>query len=408
MKRALIKQMVNEWNSNIWLTLEMAIVAFALWILFSVTWLSIYGILEPRGFTPDGVYQLSVRSIDEDSPYYLPEYARNYYQDRDELVRRLKENPNVEYVSLYNNMMPYNLNFSGNILQIEGEPDSVQYYANCRKAQPEIIKLLDIKSETGKTPDELMAMLERGEVLLSTNVAYEEKYGSVKNLIGKKISFYDIETPVRVGDIIQNVRRTDFEPRYEGMILYTFDPNKPTWGNIAIKVKAGKEKAFEEDFKADRSLTHLRNIYLADLQKLTDLGDSVHAPEKVDTRVRLGVSLFLLITVFLGLLGSFWFRVQQRVSEIAIRKTFGANNKDLFRRIIGEGMVLLTAGLLITSACVWPFISKITDIIGEKWYTLLATEAVTAGVMALGILLSLWYPAWRAMHIEPAIAIKAE
>lgn len=408
MKRALLNQMLSEWRINIWLIIEMAVVVLAIWAMLSVTWMESKGILEPRGFTPDNVYVMEVRTLNVNSPDYREEYNSNYIQDRDELIRRLKENPNVEYVSLHRNMLPYNFNFMGNVLQIEGEPDSVGYYANCRKAQPEIIKILDIKSTTGKTQDELIAMLERGEVLLSPNKSYEEKYGDVKNLIGKKISFYDQETPARVGDIIQNVRRTDFEPRQEGMVLYSFDPNKPAWGDIVLKVKSGRGNAFEEDFKNDRSMTRLRNLFLNDMQRLTDLGEIVNTPQKVDNRLRIGISAFLLATIFLGLLGSFWFRVQQRTSEIAIRKTFGAKESDLFRRIIGEGMILLTLGTLLTSAFVWPFIRKFTEISGEEWYTFLAIEAITMGIMAIGIVISLWYPAWRAMRIEPAIAIKEE
>ena len=192
------------------------------------------------------------------------------------------------------------------------------------------------------------------------------------------------------------------------MVLYSYDPNKPEWGEIAVKVKPGRGKEFEKDFKTDRSMTRLRNLFLNDLQSLTELGEVVNTPQKVDNRLRIGISAFLLATIFLGLLGSFWFRVQQRTSEIAIRKTFGATDKDLFRRIIGEGMVLLLAGVVFTSLCVWPFIRKITEMTGEEWYTFLAIEAATTGLMALGIVLSLWYPAWRAMKIEPAIAVKEE
>ncbi|MCH5235666.1 MAG: FtsX-like permease family protein [Muribaculaceae bacterium] len=408
MKRALIKQMTSEWRINVWLVLEMAVVALAIWAMLSVTWMESKGILESRGFSPEDVYSIEVRNLNINSPDYRKEYESNYIQDREELMKRLKDNPNVDYVSLHNNVLPYNFNFMGNIMNIEGAPDSVEYYANCRKAEPDIIKILDIKSTTGKTQEELVAMLERGEVLLSPNKMYEEKFGDVKELIGKKISFYDLETPARVGDIVENVRRTDYEPRNEGMVLYSYDPNKPDWGNIALKVKPGRGKAFEEDFKTDRSMTRLRNVFLTDLQRLTDLGEVVNTPQKIDNRLRVGISAFLLITIFLGLLGSFWFRVQQRISEIAIRKTFGATDKDLFRRIIGEGLLLLLAGLLFTSACVWPFIGEIVEITGEEWYAFLAVEAVTAGLMAVGIILSLWYPAYRAMKIEPAIAVKEE
>ena len=138
------------------------------------------------------------------------------------------------------------------------------------------------------------------------------------------------------------------------------------------------------------------------------MGNSYERKFRIDIRLKIGMGCFLIVTIFLGLLGSFWFRVQQRVSEIAIRKTFGATDKDLFRRIIGEGMILLIASFLLTSACVWPFVKKFMELANVKWGTLVATEGIALGVLVIGIVLSLWYPAWRAMKIEPAIAVKEE
>lgn len=409
MKRALVKQILNEWKTNIWLVMELAIVTLAIWAILSTLWIQNQGIIQPRGFDPTDVYCISVRSINPKSPYYLPEYKDNYFIDRDELINRLKQNPNVEYVSLEQNMMPYNYSYMGNVITIEGKPDSINFGGNFRVAQPDIIKILDIKSRTGKTSEQLIAMLERGEVLIATSESFEEKNGATKDLIGKNVFLFGREeNKVKVGDWIYEVRRSDYEAARGGMVLLPFDKYPYKYGDITLKVKSGKAKEFENDFKNDRSLTHLRNVYLADLQKLTDIGDNIHRVNETNIRINLGVSFFLLVTVFLGLLGSFWYRVQQRVSEIAVRKTFGARDSDLFRRIIGEGMILLIVSLLLVSACVWPFIHRIADYLGEEWYTFLAIEAITAGLMVIGIVLSLWYPAWRAMKIEPAIAVKEE
>ena len=408
MKRALIKQILHEWKSNIWLVVELAVVALAIWAILTTLWIQNKGFFEPRGFDPEDVYSLSVRSIKPSSPYYLPEYEDNYFIDRDELIQRLKQNPNVEAVSLHENMLPYNYNYMGNVMEIEGEPDSLVFSGNVRVANPDIVKILGIKSLTGKTPEQLTAMLERGEVLIAPEESYEKKVAPTTSLIGKNVFLFDKSKKTKVGDVIQEVRRSDYEASRGGMVLMTFETYPYKYGDVVLKVKPGKGKDFEADFRKDPSLSHLRNIYLTDLQKLTDIGESLHRSNEINIRLNLGVSFFLLVTIFLGLLGSFWFRVQQRVSEIAIRKTFGATDRDLFRRIIGEGLVLLLTALVIISACVWPFIKEITDFIYDEWYTVLAMEGITAGVIAIGIILSLWYPAWRAMKIEPAIAVKEE
>ena len=50
---------------------------------------------------------------------------------------------------------------------------------------------------------------------------------------------------------------------------------------------------------------------------------------------------FLLLNIFLGLLGTFWFRTQQRRGEIALMKSFGGTNKSVYMRLLSEGIIIL-------------------------------------------------------------------
>ena len=409
MKRALLSQMVREWRTNIWLVVELALVTLAVWAIMSALWFECRGLFQPLGFNPEGVYSLTVQSVSKASPRYFKEYKSNYYEDRNELIRRLRRNPNVEHVSLHNNFAPYELNYTGDFLIFDGYPDSISYYGNSRKAEPDIIKLMDIKSLTGKSSEELTAMLERGEILISPNRPFEESGVLITDLIGKKARIYDNpDETLIIGDVVERVKRSNYEYDEKGVIIHPFGNNLKRWGNIVLKVKPGKEKQFEQDFKTDKSLSQLRNVYFTELKSLKSKGENLNRGTEINIRVMIGISFFLFVTIFLGLLGSFWFRVQQRISEIAIRKTFGATDNDLFRRIIGEGMILLLAGLFLASASVWPFIRKITESTGEKWWLFLVIEGITSGAMAIGVIVSLWYPAWRGMRIQPAIAVKEE
>lgn len=407
MKRALLSQMAHEWKNNIWLIIELAVVTLAIWAIMTLLWVQCKGIIQPLGFDPENVYTLDVKSVPSTSPYFLKEYEDKYYEDRNELIRRLRNNPNVEAVSLHNNFAPFEFNYSGNYFTVEGWPDSIGYGGNVREAEPDIIKVLDIKSTTGKTQEQLIAMLKRGEVLISHNEGLEEQIGSLEKLVGKKLYPYQKEEGRRIGDIVERVRRSEYEYDTRGVLIMPIEAESE-WGNVILKLKSGKEDAFINDFNTDPSLSHLRNVYLSNLKSLVKKGEALDRETEINIRLMVGISFFLLITIFLGLLGSFWFRVQQRISEIAIRKSFGATDAILFRRIMGEGLILLLISLLTVSAFVWPFVNKISDYLGEKWWVLLAMEGIVNGVMALGIIISLWYPAWRAMKIEPAIAVKEE
>ena len=113
------------------------------------------------------------------------------------------------------------------------------------------------------------------------------------------------------------------------------------------------------------------------------------------------------------MLGTFWFRVQQRVQEIAIRKVCGATRKAVFGRIIGEGMILLAFATLLTGVIFWVVfkfanLESLNVFSTQETDVIVKCEIATMVIVCIGIILSLWWPAGKAMKIEPAIAIKDE
>lgn len=404
--------MRKEWRDNVWLIIELTIVIIAIWVICAVLYAYIQGLFVPKGFNPNDVYTLTNNSVPKASDDYIDGLeTEDYYGDFKILLNNLRKNPNVEEVAVHWNGVPYNYNFSGQQLHLADEIDTIGYYGNVRTVTPEYIKVMGITSKTGATEEQLIEMLRNGNVLISDdNVEWEEAGLDVYSLKGKKVILSkDSANVMRVGDIIQKVRRTDYELSWGGSIIRPMDEKK-VWGPVAVRVKPGKGKAFEEDFRNDVSLRKLRNVYFSDLKSLDYIKEACQRSVEVDLRLYTVMVLFLLMTVFLGLLGTFWFRMQQRVSEIAIRKVVGAKKGEVFRRILSEGMILLAAAAILASAIVWPFIFFTSEFINLGYSNTLVfvIELITIFLVAIGIVLSLWWPAKKAMAIEPAIAIKDE
>lgn len=411
MRRNLFKQMKNEWRDNIWLIIELTVVCMSIWAIAAILCAYTQELFSPRGFNPDNVFSLTLKTVPKESADYIDlKNSEEYFGDLLTLIERIRNNRNVEAVAVNRNGLPYNYNFSGGRVFLFDETDSTGYLGNMRNVSPEYIKVMGIKSKTGATEEQLIEMLRKGELLISEsryNGGFNEK--DIYSLKGKRVIFPgDSSNVMRVGDIIEDIRRTDYESSL-GTIIVPMNDSE-LWGNPVILIRPGQEKEFMEDFRKDSSLRKLRNTYLTDLQSLVDIRESCQRSIDVDIRLYAVMIGFLLITIFLGLLGTFWFRLQQRVSEIAIRKVSGAKKSQIFRRIISEGMILLGIAAVIVSLIIWPLI--LTDFemlnIGLEKHVILIVELITLGIMALGIIVSLWWPAKKAMLLEPAIAIKDE
>lgn len=426
MKRNLITQMRNEWRENIWLIIEFAVVLTVVWLLATALYGNLRGLFYPKGFNPVDVYTISVNYLDESSPEFVDpgeeDLKQLNFDDLMELRKRISENPNVDAIVFQTNFVPYNLSYWGSALKRTDPSDSILYNGNFRYAEPDIIKVLDIKSKNGVSQERLIEMLKDGEILISDNAQYEKDGRNTASLIGEKV-FRNVDTTklYRVGDLVWGVRRSDYELSDRGVVIMPVRKIRP--GNsyeIILKVKPGKGKSFMEDFKNNPTLRKQRNVILSDLTALTDIAETTQRPQEVDIRVWISAILVLLFTIFLGLLGTFWFRVQQRVGEIAIRKVCGASRADIFRRLISEGLMLLIISALIVSAIIWPFSDKLTaqllqtDMMIMTGITelpasvLLSLEITSVVIVGIGITLSLLYPAYRAMKINPAEAVKSE
>lgn len=410
MKRNLLTQIRNEWRDNIWMVLELTVVTGVIWILATNFYMVVKDYFSPRGYEYENVFTFNTKSVDKDSPHFVKTAGEESSKavDLHTLVSRLRENPHVKEVALGKNALPYYYSFQGGYIYLMDEPDSLGYFGNFRHASEGVATTLGLKSLTGKSRAQLDEMLQKGEVLISNNSIYEENGRKVSDLIGRRIILYkDSSRLYRVGDIIQAIRRNDYEPSWGGTVLVPITKEE-FLGDVIVKLHEGHEQRFKEDVKNNPELRKQRNVYLSNLRKLSDIRESCQRDMETQKNILIFMLLFLLLTIFLGLLGTFWFRMQQRTGEIALRKVCGATRSDIFRRVIGEGMILMVIAVAIVSAIMWPFSGKLTNWLGCSRVELLLFEGVASAIVSLGIVVSLWYPAKRAMKINPASALKSE
>ena len=154
------------------------------------------------------------------------------------------------------------------------------------------------------------------------------------------------------------------------------------------------------------------NLFITDVESFDDIREAHQYGTKTQIRNMIFIIGFLLVNIFLGLLGTFWFRTRQRSRDIAIRLVSGATKGDIFRLLISEGLVLLTiatpVALLADLNIAHAELNQYYE--GEylEWGRLLICGGVTYLLIALMIALGISIPAWRAMKIDPAVALRDE
>ncbi len=416
MKRDLLKQIKNEWRENVWLLLELLIVMLALWFFCVQFYVEYNNYRYSQGADIRNVYFMFFKNIDWRSPDFIDfgeEETQKNREDMIVLLQRMRNNPNVEAAGFSINGMPYEGSFQGRHIDIN-DGDTIPLYVNSKFISPDLVDVLRLESTNGFSRQDMKDALGRGKVLLGSNPEFDSRR-DIKKFLGKQIFGLTGDSTKRMvaNILIKPIRNSRFDRPEYGTAIRGIDEAKVASGegdrpwSLVVRIKPGCEEAFFNDYSNDNLLSRSRNIYLNQPYSLEAQRDSMHRRNLMSLRLKAGGSICLLIMVFLGLSGTFRYRVRRRESEIAIRKVNGATSGDIFRRFITEGILLLClAAVLAVGIVIILYCSDIIDHIN-------AVDISAGGIfsflfMLLIIVTAISIPAKLAMQIKPAEALKSE
>lgn len=417
MKRKLLKQIRNEWRSNTWLAIELLVVSVVMWYILDIISVQIRISHEYMGFDYDNCYIVDVQYKTPDSYGYIDYETEedSYYADYTELKKRLNNLPEVFAVG-NGSSFPFNYNFWGqpfnfsipgidSLLQSSGRTNRFNVDAGYTK----VFRTTGLK---GETPEQLSEILADGKAIITANMAkmVEADIDPLDFYNSKMMFSNDSTTMYQVGAVIPAIRRGLFEPAFHATVLLPCHVNSNL---LKIRLKEGTEDDFFRRIKEEINSINYGNAYISEVKPISQIRDDLHRNDYARMRNLIICMVFLLITIFLGLLGTFWFRTQQRVHEIAVRKVTGATRPQIFSRLICEGLLIL--------AIVTP-IAYIIDLViqhydlsqshqiypeGAAGFTIGCVLAVAA-MIALMIVAGIYFPARKAMNIEPADVLRGE
>ena len=418
MNKKLFTQIRNEWRSNLWLALELLVVSVVMWYIIDLLYCRLATYLEPRGFDTEHCYLIDMGVITDKSPDYTP-YSDTHQQSDEvrELVERLRRRPEVEAVSLSQSSYPYN--GSNSSAEVEYDTLRAPRWTIRRIATPDFVRVFRYHGTRGETPEQLAAILERDDFLASDNLY--RKYGiPMTSLVGKKEFHFDGDTTqtYRLGAALQNVRYDDYtQARSSYCMVYNMNLlGDWMWSadrELCVRVRADRDQNFMENLKADSEKQfRIGNLYISDIKSFKDIRHSLQQGETSEMRNLVVGMGFLWLNIFLGLLGTFWFRTQQRRGEIALHKAMGATDGAVFGRLMSEGMFLLlivTVPAIIIDVLLAHFeLNSWRNGTTLEWPRLAFCVAATFVLIAAMIGIGIGLPARRAMKVQPAEALHDE
>ena len=414
----LLKIIRAQFRSNLWILAELMVVFVALWIMtdYFITQYVLFH--RPVGFETDRVYQVTVSKRSADAPQFIvyPEDSEEPKQNFDRIVERIRQHPDVEAVALSMFSLPYTHSNS----TYGFRKDSVKLW-NIRRynISPDYFRVFHILPVTGGSPDELAQRLNQSGLVISANLA--ETFFGRTNVVGEEL--IEGEDTLKIVAVTESVRNDEYNERLPYAWFSLLEESRDNivpestcvQMQITFRIRPNVETAgFEERFmKEMRHQLQVGNFWVSGVQSYNDIREQFleRTSNSSGQQVISSVMIFLLVNVFLAVIGSFWFRVSRRKEELGLRMAMGSSRGGLMLFTVVESLLLLLIAslpaLFICGNLVYADIVSASSA-ESPLLRFVEVSVITWLVLAVIIILGVWYPAYRASKVAPSDVLRAE
>ncbi len=408
MNKKLCKQLWNERRSNVAIWFELLLISVALWYVTDTLYGKLRVYFQPRGMDISHTYRVTLDRLTEDNPAYDPARAHTSAQDINAMRELIAQRADVEAAAIAYQATPYSGGWDSDVMI----HDSVEAFVKEQYITPEMIRVFRYTGLHGETSEELEELfrnggggwLFNGEIFRELGIRNEDIPG-----------LYLRHSPTRMFKKLtqlKTVRRNDYLDEWNAGAVFV-----PIYGDfftesmqICIRVKEDQENGFIERFRKD-ALRHYRmgNLFVDSIEPMQEVRRKFHKYDEAQNKILYGIMIFLLFNVFIALFGVFWFRTRQRRREIALHMAMGSSRKQILRRLISEGLLLLVLATLPALLIDYGIMrAELVDAFRNEYFTPVRfglTTGITCMFIALTIVCSVWYPAYKATFISPAEAL---
>lgn len=353
----------------------------------------------PTGLNADHVLtmQLALPAL----KYVEDEQVTAFYS---QALERIASVPGVEAVGA-TTTLPLSGSDQTTKVLVNGQPAAEAHEVSERDISPDYFRVLGIPLMLGRAFSARDTKDAPGVVIINETMA-RRLFGSAEAAVGQHLTDEDGKDAREIVGLVADVRHSglDAELRSEMFMPYTQDSSRSM--TLVVRTASdpsGFTPAVRRQLLAvdkDQPIYHVRTMTQV-------IADSVS--QRRLTMLLFGIFASLaLVLATIGVYGVMSYSVTQRAHEIGIRLALGAQPRDVFRLVIGQGMALTLGGIVLGLIAAF----ALTRVMASLLYGVKATDPVTfAGIpllLAAVALVACYIPARRATKVDPMLALRYE
>jgi predicted permease len=238
------------------------------------------------------------------------------------------------------------------------------------------------------------------------NEAMAKHFWPNENAIGKRFHFHGDPGMREIVGVVRNTVENNIGEEPQPVAYLPLAQNYSPAAILLVRTSGRPEAVISSVRSQVQQLDS--NLALTNVQTIGELlGQGLWAP-------RMGAALLAvfgglaLILAIIGVYGVLSYSVNQQTREIGIRMAMGAQTGRVLRLVVGQGMRLagagLILGLLVASAAMRVLGSLLFGVSAHDPLTFVAVSLA----LALAAVLACYIPARRATKVDPIIALRYE
>jgi len=329
-----------------------------------------------------------------------------------EILRRLRELPEVERSAVANSQMLNGASTSGN-LTIEADGRRVtDRIAHRMRVSPGFFGTLGLPIVAGRDFDERDVRpsgTEPGPYRLAiVNETFARRYFGDRSPLGAHIGIGnrpDTEANIEIIGVVREVNRRSLRDRDLDQIFLNFWDNQSENGSFYVRARGNPQAAAA----AIRSVVAAVEPALpVSVVTFDDRIDESLSTERALAALSTGFGVVAVLLSVVGLYGVMAFVATQRRKEIGLRVALGATRAATIWLVVRGALFIVGAGIAVAVPAVWGLKQLVeTQIFGVRAFD--APTIVAAGaLLALVAVAAATLPAWRASRLDPNAALRVE
>jgi putative ABC transport system permease protein len=328
-----------------------------------------------------------------------------------EVLARVARLPGVTAAG-YTTWVPLTNSGGATGITLEGQPQPAPGeipIPNCRIISDDYIRALGMKLIAGRVLDERDGTAAPPVALINQTMARNLWPG--ENAIGRRFkqgSYVEPSPWITIVGIVGDVHQAGLDsPARPEMYLpylqqdFGFEPQYlvvRTIGDPMRMADAVRQQVWAVD----------KEQPVAGAMPLEDLVDDTLAPRKTQAGLLGGFAVLALLLAALGIYAVLSFTVTQRTPEFGVRMALGAQPGDVLHMVLSQGARLFIFGAVSGLAAAFALSRTLEHLL----YGVRATDPVSFALVTLllsGVtFLACYFPARRAMRVDPIIALRYE